>query len=131
MTLRITVAHNEARLAASLAQLDAGAGTARLKVYGGTKPSVITGAPDSAMLVEIALTKPAGTIAANVLTLTQAADGMNAATGTATWARFVNGDGTVVMDADCSDMNGSAEVKLVSTQLYAGGDARLASAVMG
>ena len=131
MTLRITTAHNEARLTATLAQLDAGTGNAAVQVYGGTKPGTISGTPSSAMLVEIELTKPAGTVAAGALTLTQAADGLIAATGQATWARFVNGDGAVVMDADCSDMAGSAEVKLVSTQLYEGGDARLASAVIG
>lgn len=131
MTLRITTAHNEARLAATLAQLDAGTGNAAVQVYAGTKPATITGTPDSAMLVAIELTKPAGTVASGALTLTQAADGLIASTGVATWARFVNGNGTVVMDADCSDMDGGAEVKLVTTQLYAGGDARLASAVIG
>lgn len=131
MTLRITTAHNEARLSATLAQLDAGTGSGAVQVYGGAKPATITGTPSSAMLVEIELTKPAGTVASGVLTLTPAGDGVIAETGQATWARFVNGDGTVVMDADCSDMAGSAEVKLVSTQLYAGGDARLAAAVIG
>lgn len=131
MTLRITTAHNEARLTATLAQLDAGAGNASVQVYPGTKPGTITGTPSSAMLVEIELTKPAGAVASGVLTLTPAADGLIASAGQATWARFVNGDGDVVMDADCSDMDGTAEVKLVSTQLYAGGDARLSSAVIG
>lgn len=131
MTLRITVAHNEARLAATLAQLNAGTGNPAIQVYGGTKVASITDTPSSAMLVEIPLTKPAGTIASNALTLTASADGLIAATGQATWARFVDGDGVVVMDADCSDMAGTAEVKLVSTQLYEGGDARLASAVIG
>lgn len=131
MTLRITVAHNEARLAATLAQLNAGTGNPAILVYGGTKTATISGTPSSAMLVEIPLTKPAGTIASGLLTLTAEADGLIAATGQATWARFVDGDGVVVMDADCSDMDGTAEVKLVSTQLYEGGDARLASAVIG
>lgn len=131
MTLRITVAHNEARLAGTLAQLNAGAGNPAIQVYSGTKPATISGTPSSAMLVEIELTKPAGTIASNALTLTASADGMIAATGIATWARFVDGDGLVVMDSDCSDMTGDAEVKLVTTQLYEGGDARLASAVIG
>lgn len=129
--LRITTAHNEARLAATLAQFDAGAGSAAIHIYGGAMPASITDAPSSAMLVEIELTKPAGTIAGGVLTLSAAADGVIANTGTATWARFVNGDGLVAMDANCSEMDGDAPVRLVSTQLYAGGDARLASAVIG
>lgn len=131
MTVRITTAHNEARLSATLAQLDAGAGNAAIQVFGGTRPAGISDTPGNPMLVEIELTKPAGAITSNMLTLSQDADGLIVATGQATWARFVNGDGAVVMDADCSDMAGSAEVRLVSTQLYAGGDARLASAVIG
>lgn len=131
MTLRITTAHNEARLNATRDQLDAGTGNAAVQIYGGTKPSAISGAPGSAMLVQIELTKPCGTVASGVLTLTQTADGLIAATGQATWARFVDGDGLVVMDADCSDTTGTAPVKLVNTQLNEGGDARLASAVIG
>lgn len=131
MTVRITVEHNEARLAGTLAQLDAGTGNAAIQVYGGTKPGAIGGTPSSAMLVEIELTKPAGTISAGTLTLASTGDGLVAATGEATWARLVNGSGLVVMDADCSDSDGGGEVKLAATQLYAGGDARLVSAVIG
>jgi len=131
MTLRISTAHNEARLAATLEQLDAGAESAAIQVFGGTRPGSISETPSSAMLVEIELTKPCGTITSGVLTLTQAADGLIAASGQATWARFVSGDGAVVMDSDCSDMAGAAAVKLVNTQLNEGGDARLASAVIG
>lgn len=131
MTVRITTAHNQARLAGTLAQLDAGAGNAAIQVYGGTKPDAVGDAPSSAMLVQIELTKPAGTIAGGLLTLGATGDGLVAATGQATWARFVNGDGAVVMDGDCSDTDGGGDVKLVATQLYAGGDARLASALIG
>lgn len=129
--LRITIEHNEARLAATRDKLDAGVGNAAIQVYGGTKPGTIGGTPGSAMLVEIELTKPCGTVASGLLTLTQAADGPIAVTGQATWARFVDGNGSVVMDADCSDTTGTASVKLVDTQLNEGGDARLASAVIG
>lgn len=129
--LRITTAHNEARLAGTLEQLDAGAGPAAIQIYGGAMPASITDTPGSTMLVEIELTEPAGSIASGLLTLAAAADGLIATTGIATWARFVDGDGLVVMDSNCSDMTGDAPVKLVSTQLYAGGDARLASAVIG
>lgn len=129
--LRITTAHNEARLAGTLAQLNAGAGPAAIHVYGGSMPASITDTPASAMLVEIELAEPAGTIADGALTLSAAADGLIANDGIATWARFVNGDGLVVMDANCSGMDGDAPVKLVKTQLYAGADARLASAVIG
>ena len=131
MTVRITIAHNEARLGATLAQLDAGTTGARLEIYSGEKPAVIGGTPAGDELAEIQLTKPAGTISAGVLTLTAVGVAMVAVNGIAAWARFVDGDGTVVMDGDCTDLAGDGDVKLVNTQLYAGGEARLASAVIG
>ena len=83
------------------------------------------------MLVEIALTKPAGTIAGGLLTLTQQEDGLITATGIASWARLVNGDDVTALDLDCSGSDGAGDVKLASAQLYLGGDARMVSAILG
>jgi hypothetical protein len=66
-----------------LAFLDAGTNPARLRIYGGTRPATPATTPASAMLVEIRLTKPAGTIAGGLLTLTQQEDGLITATGIA------------------------------------------------
>lgn len=131
MTVAITVEHNEARLAGTLAFLDAGPGPARLRIYGGARPPSPAETPTSAMLAEIALTKPAGTIAGGLLTLTQQDNGLIAATGVATWARLVNGNEVTALDLDCSDTGGNGDVKLASTNLYLGGDARMVSAILG
>ena len=131
MTVAITVEHNEARLAGTLAFLDAGHNPARLRIYGGLRPATPSTTPSSAMLVEIKLTKPAGTIAGGLLTLTQQEDGLITATGIATWARLVNGNDVTAMDLDCSDSDGDGDVKLAATQLYLGGDARMVSAILG
>ncbi|MBK1674625.1 hypothetical protein CKO35_15270 [Ectothiorhodospira shaposhnikovii] len=131
MTVAITQEHNEARLAGTLAFLDAGENSARLRIYSGTRPPNPTATPTSAMLVEIALTKHAGTIAAGLLTLTQQEDGLITATGIATWARLVNGDDVTALDLDCSGTDGDGDVKLASTNLYLGGDARIVSATQG
>jgi len=53
VTVAITVEHNEARLAGTLAFLDAGSNPARLRIYGGTRPATPATTPTSAMLVEI------------------------------------------------------------------------------
>ena len=87
--------------------------------------------PSSAMLVEIRLTKPSGTIAGGLLTLTQQEDGLISATGVATWARLVNGNDLTALDLDCSGTDGTGDVKLASTNLYLGGDARMVSAILG
>lgn len=131
MTIAITLAHNEARLAGTLAFLDAGPQPARLRIYGGERPPSPDDVPSSEMLVEIRLTKPAGTIAEGLLTLTQEEDGLIGATGTATWARLVNGDELTALDLDCSGTDGDGDVKLASTTLYLGGDARMVSAILG
>jgi hypothetical protein len=131
MTVAITVEHNEARLAGTLAFLDEGPLPARLRVYGGVRPASPADVPSSAMLVEIALTKPAGTILDGLLRLTQQEDGLITATGVATWARLVNGNDVTALDMDCSGTDGSGDVKLASTTLYLGGDARMVSAVLG
>lgn len=131
MTVAITVEHNEARLAGTLAFLDSGPEPARLRIYGGTRPPSPAALPSSAMLVEIRLTKPAGTISGGLLTLTQQEDGLIVATGVATWARLVNGFDVTALDLDCSGTDGDGDVKLASTNLYLGGDARMVSAILG
>lgn len=131
MTVAITVEHNEARLAGTLTFLDAGSNPARLRIYGGTRPATPATAPSSAMLVEIRLTKPAGTISNGLLMLTQQEDGLITASGIAAWARLVNGDDVTALDLDCSGTDGNGDVKLASTTLYLGGDARMVSAILG
>ena len=110
MTVAITQEHNEARLAGTLSFLDAGSNPARLRIYGGTRPPNPAATPTSAMLVEIALTKPAGTVSNGLLTLTQSEDGLITATGIATWARLVNGDEVTALDLDCSGTDGAGDV---------------------
>lgn len=131
MTVAITLEHNEARLAGTLSFLDAGPNPARLRIYGGTRSLTPSAVPGSVMLVEITLTKPAGTISNGLLTLTQQEDGLIMNTGVASWARLMNGADATALDLDCSDTGGSGDVKLASTNLYLGGDARMVSAILG
>jgi hypothetical protein len=70
-------------------------------------------------------------VAANALTLTQVEDGLIAATGVAVWGRFVNGDDVTAFDADVDNGSNSGEIVMATTQLYAGGDAKLLSCVLG
>lgn len=128
--IAITAAHNEARLAGTLAFLDRGVEPARVRLYGGSRPASPDAVPSSAMLVEVRLTKPAGVVANGQLSLTQEEDGLIAFSGTATWARFVNGEEATAFDCDAGGGAGPWEVQLASAQLYAGGDAKIISAVL-
>lgn len=131
MTIAITQALNDARLTGTVTYLDSGTGNAAVRLYGGTRPATPADTPSSAMLVQISLSKPCGTVSAGVLTLTQLADGMIDTTGIATWARVVNGDGATAFDCDCGQGPGAWEVQLAQVNLYAGGGARITSAALG
>lgn len=125
------VASRNAALTGRLAFLDTGTGNAAVRIYGGARPATAADTPTSAMLVQVSLTKPCGTVSGGLLTLTQLEDGLIVNSGIATWARVVNGDGATAFDADCGVGVGAWEVQLAQTQLYAGGAARIVSAVLG
>lgn len=125
MTVGITTAHNEARLTGTRDFLDTGAGYARVRVYDGTRAATVNDAPSGNLLVEIALTKPCGTVGSGQLPLTQSGDGTVATTGTATWARVVNGAGATAFDCDMGV--GAGELQLANATLYAGGSTRIVS----
>ena len=49
------------------------------------------------------------------------------ATGVATWARIVDGDGNTVFDCDVSDEDGRGTIRLNTVNIVAGGPVRLRS----
>jgi hypothetical protein len=120
---------NEYRLQGVMAFLAQGSEGARAEFYDGVRPA-LGGAPLGQLLVAIALSEPIGTVAEGVLTLTPTAEVMITATGQATWARLVNGEGAVAWDCDVSDLTGTGELRLPSTTLYAGGFTRIVSGVI-
>lgn len=134
MTLAISASHNNARLQGTLAFADAGAQNSRIRIYGTDRPAT-GGDPLAAPLVEITLAKPCGAIDAGVLTLVQADAGgdLIAETGTALWARWVNGDEMHVADGSVSDAAGDGDFKVsgtAGTLLYAGARALLGTSTL-
>ncbi len=122
MTLAIPQAHREVRLLATRALLDGGASGAKLLVYGTDRPELGAAAGSDPLMV-MQLAKPSGDIADGKLWLLAAdADGsMITMTGTAVWARLVNGAGALVADGDCSDDTGAGDFRLSITALKLGG----------
>jgi hypothetical protein len=105
-----------------LAFLDTGSGFAKIRLYDGTRP-LVSADPDvgSTLIAEVALTKPAGSIVSNALTLTASGAGDVLQTGTPTWARAVNGDGATAFDTDAGIVGSGAECIISDEVLYAGG----------
>ena len=128
--ISISTALNEARLGGVLSYLNTGAGRARMRIYGNARPANGAAAGADA-LVELALDDPAGEVSGGVLLLTAADDALIALSGTATWARVVNGNGDFAFDCDVSGTAGTGDVRLSTTALYAGGLVRLVSATLG
>ena len=130
MALSISTAHHAARLGATLAFLNAGAGQALLKIFGGARPADADAPAPTAPLASIPLASPAGSISAGALHLLSAGDGLVMSTGTAVWARLHSADGSVAVDFDCGDAASSADIKLAGAMLFAGGSVRLVSATL-
>ena len=131
----ISQLHNEDRLNGTLANLQRGPNPAKIKVYSaGTspvRPAAITDAPVGTLLCTITLDDPPGAVLNNKLTLTLPDDALVLVDGQASWARIENGDGNASMDCDVSTAAGSAELKLQTIDLLAGGAVRLISAEFG
>ena len=119
-----------------LAFLSAGAGVARVRIYGGTRRASILDAIGAALIVELPLLSPPATVVDAVMTLRPGAPGLNLITDAALWAVVVNGDGDTAFDCDASAVGGDGQVWVsagggAGTTLFAGGETTLASGVMG
>lgn len=128
--MQISTALRDARLVAVLTFLALGTENAKVQIFDGVQPD-FGATPVGAPLVEIALNEPVGTVAGGVLTVTTTSEYMVANSGVATWARVINGEGTIAWDCAVGDLNGAGPLKLSSTTLYAGGYTRLVGGTIG
>ena len=129
--LRVSARHNSARLQATLVDINTGPAAARIDIYDGQLPSTPEATTTARLVGRVTLQVPAGEIVNNALRLLPDGEGMALLTGTAGWARLVNGAGEVVCDGECTTADGAGPWRLSSLQLYAGGAVRLISAVLG
>jgi hypothetical protein len=107
----------------------AAGGSAKLRIYNGTRPA--TGGTATTLLAELtcnATFAPAasgGVLTLNSITADSAAD----ATGTATWARIVKSDGTTFV-LDCSVGTSGADINLNTTSIVSGAAVSVTSATI-
>lgn len=123
MSLKFSTALRNARLTAIISTLDAGASNATFKFYSGTEPPITGDAITTQVLIgTCTLSKPSGIVSAGVLTFEPIADDPIAdATGTITWARLLNGDGSFVADMNCGITGSTAILIFNNTAVQAGG----------
>lgn len=128
MTVALATTLRTARADAINTALNAGSGAGLLRVYDGTRPS--SGGTATNLLAELTLSDPASSGASSgVLTLSAiTADSSANATGTATWCRLVDSDGTFVLDGDVG--TSGAEFNLNTTSITSGVQVSCTSAVL-
>ena len=114
---------------------DAGAGPARLQIYGTTRPGTAGDPPGGSALATLVLTKPFGTVEVGGILLTQESviGDLIAANGVAAWGRWESSDGDVIADGAVTDMAGGGPFKLDGADgvnLNAGGRAILGATAL-
>lgn len=133
--IRISELHNEDRLQGTINNLARGPSPAKLRIYdnSGTPaiPAAITDAPTGVLLCEVTLQEPLGTIDNGQLTWAIPDDALVIGTGTAHWARFIDGNGNASIDCTVTDTAGAGPIKLLEIDLLAGGALRVVYAVFG
>lgn len=128
--IEISNALNGYRLQGVITFLALGTEQARAHVYAGPRPS-FGAPPQGPLLASIVLAEPLGTVVDGVLEVAATNEVLIQTTGEATWARIVNGQGALAWDCDASDLNGTGELRLPTTTLYAGGYTRILTGLLG
>jgi len=129
MALGYATALRNAQLDQITARMDGGSGAALLRIYDGSRPA--TGGTATTLLAQLTLTDPsAASASAGALTLSSIAQDASAdATGTATWFRIVQSDGsTHVMDGSVG--TSGADLNLNSTSITAGATVSVTSFII-
>ena len=128
--IQISNALGDYRLNAVVNFLAIGTQNASVRIYSGVRPA-LGATPSGDLLATIVLVEPIGEVEDGQLAITPTAEALIETGGEATWARIVNGDGTLAWDCDVSDLEGTGELRLPSTTLYAGGYTRIVSGLLG
>jgi hypothetical protein len=128
--IEISNALNGYRLQGVIQFLAIGTEQARAHLYAGPRPS-FGAPPQGTLLASIVLAEPLGAVADGVLEITPTNEALILVTGEVTWARIVNGLGALAWDCDASNLEGTGELRLPTTTLYAGGYTRILTGLLG
>lgn len=130
--MKLVSAVRTALAQALLDAFDGASGACSLKFYDGVQPAgPATAVSTQSLLGTLVCSDPLGSAAAGALTfgaITQ--DSAADASGTATWARLLDGSGAAIADFDVSNNAGTGAVKLNTTTIVAGGPISISSFVI-
>lgn len=129
MIIHLSTAVRNARLTVLINAIDANASPGYIEFYTATQPA--TGGADittQTLLGTCVLSKPSGTVSTGELIFAAIADDAVADnSGDLAWARFYDGAGTWIMDADCGDSGSTALIKFNLVGVLAGGVIKILS----
>lgn len=119
--LRHSTAARNAAASAVVGLLDAGPAAGRIEIRSGTMPATPQTAATGTLLATVTLADPAaGAPATGAATIADPAAVTGVADGTATWARFLDSAGGVVMDCDVTATGGGGALTLSTVTISAG-----------
>jgi len=120
--IALSIAVRNARLAAISQALDSAVDPGLLRIYTGPRPAIGEPLGDRLLLAEVRLPKPCTASLVNgVLTFAPIARALCRHSGTAAWARLLDGAEHIVMDLDVGLPDSGAELELQRLDLLAGG----------
>ena len=106
-------------------------GAGSINFYTATRPAAGVAIDTQTLLATVECSLPAGTVTGGVVTFSAITDDILAdETGTAAWARVLDGAGDWVMDLDVTLTAGDGPIKMPSTLIYQGGIVHFSSLVM-
>lgn len=120
MTINSSTALKTAKLTATLGQIDAKSGNAKMQFYTGAKPASVGAVSYQVKLFEFTMSKPAGTVSAGQLLLSFTGRASVIADGRIGWARIVDGDGVALMDLDAGLAGSGADVIMATLDVNTG-----------
>jgi hypothetical protein len=124
--ITLSVPLRNSRLAVIGHALDASVQGGLLHLYTAPRPAVGEPLSSQTLLAEIRLPKPSvASLDGGVLAFAPVDEALCHRTGTAAWARMLDGNATGLIDLDVGEIGSGAEVELDNLNLLAGGRVRV------
>lgn len=124
--ITLSVPLRNSRLAVIGRALDAAVEGGLLRLYSAPRPAVGEALGTQIVLAEIRLPKPSvASLDGGILTFAPVDEALCRRTGTAAWARMLDGNATGLIDLDVGEIGSGAEVELDHLDLLAGGRVRV------